>query len=70
MPTVGYPMSAPEAPDPARDWFAEFFETPNPLPVLHVQPVNISNATLFLVSDEARCITGGTLPVDADYTLT
>ena len=29
---------------------------------------DISNAILFLVSDEARYITGVTLPVDAGYT--
>ena len=30
-----------------------------------VEPVDISNAVLFLASDEARYITGVTLPVDA-----
>jgi NAD(P)-dependent dehydrogenase (short-subunit alcohol dehydrogenase family) len=30
-----------------------------------VEPVDISNAILFLASDEARYITGVTLPVDA-----
>jgi NAD(P)-dependent dehydrogenase (short-subunit alcohol dehydrogenase family) len=30
-----------------------------------VEPVDISNALLFLASDEARYITGVTLPVDA-----
>ncbi len=35
-----------------------------------VEPVDISDAILFLVSDEARCITGVTLPVDADHTVT
>jgi SDR family mycofactocin-dependent oxidoreductase len=35
------------------------------LPVPLVDPVDISNAVLFLVSDEARYITGVTLPVDA-----
>ena len=34
-----------------------------------VEPVDISNAILFLVSDEARYITGVTLPVDAGYTV-
>ena len=35
------------------------------LPVGWVEPEDISNAILFLVSDEARYITGVTLPVDA-----
>ena len=35
------------------------------LPIPWVEPVDISNAVLFLASDEARYITGVTLPVDA-----
>ncbi len=37
----------------------------NLLPVELVEPVDISNAILFLASDEARYITGVSLPVDA-----
>jgi NAD(P)-dependent dehydrogenase (short-subunit alcohol dehydrogenase family) len=32
------------------------------------QPEDIANAVLFLASDEARCITGAVLPVDAGWT--
>jgi (+)-trans-carveol dehydrogenase len=35
------------------------------LPIGWVEPMDISNAVLFLASDEARYITGVTLPVDA-----
>jgi NAD(P)-dependent dehydrogenase (short-subunit alcohol dehydrogenase family) len=35
------------------------------LPVGWVEPVDISNAVLFLASDEARYVTGLTLTVDA-----
>ncbi len=35
------------------------------LPIGWVEPEDVSNAILFLVSDEARYITGVTLPVDA-----
>ncbi len=35
------------------------------LPIGWVEPVDISNAVLFLASDEARYITGVTLPIDA-----
>jgi len=33
-----------------------------------ITAVDVSNAILWLVSDEARYITGVTLPVDAGYT--
>ena len=39
------------------------------LPVELVEPVDISNAILWLVSDEARYVTGVTLPVDAGFTV-
>ena len=40
----------------------------NALPVDMVEAVDISNAIVFLVSDDARYITGVTLPVDAGFT--
>jgi NAD(P)-dependent dehydrogenase (short-subunit alcohol dehydrogenase family) len=40
----------------------------NALPVDLVEPADISNAILFLVSDEGRYVTGVTLPVDAGFT--
>ena len=40
----------------------------NALPVDLVEPVDISNAILWLVSDDARYVTGVTLPVDAGFT--
>ena len=40
----------------------------NALPVDMVEPVDISNAILWLVSDDARYVTGVTLPVDAGFT--
>jgi SDR family mycofactocin-dependent oxidoreductase len=40
----------------------------NLLPVGMVEPVDVSNAILWLVSDEARYVTGVTLPVDAGFT--
>ena len=39
----------------------------NPMPVEMIEAVDISNAMVFLASDEARYITGVTLPVDAGY---
>lgn len=40
----------------------------NLLPVEMVEAVDISNAILWLVSDEARYVTGVALPVDAGFT--
>ena len=37
----------------------------NALPVDLVEPIDVSNAVLWLVSDDARYVTGITLPVDA-----
>jgi NAD(P)-dependent dehydrogenase (short-subunit alcohol dehydrogenase family) len=37
----------------------------NALPVMAVDPLDVSNAVLWLVSDEARYVTGHVLPVDA-----
>ena len=40
----------------------------NALPVELIEAVDVSNAIVWLVSDDARYITGVTLPVDAGYT--
>jgi SDR family mycofactocin-dependent oxidoreductase len=59
----------PENPHPTREGAEPIFRSTNALPVPWVEPRDISNAVLFLVSDEARYITGVTLPVDAGYTV-
>lgn len=51
-----------------REEFAKRMSGLNALPVPWVEPVDISNAVLFLASDEARYITGVQLPVDAGST--
>jgi SDR family mycofactocin-dependent oxidoreductase len=48
-----------------RDDAGDAFLTLNLLPVKWVEPVDISNAVVFLSSDMARYITGVQLPVDA-----
>jgi SDR family mycofactocin-dependent oxidoreductase len=62
-------LFTPDDPEPTREKFAELFETLHPLPVPYLEPVDVSNAVLFLCSEEARYITGVTLPVDAGYTI-
>ncbi|MGE0299401.1 MAG: mycofactocin-coupled SDR family oxidoreductase, partial [Pseudonocardia sp.] len=39
----------------------------NALPVDQVEPVDISNAVVWLASDEARYVTGVSLPIDAGF---
>ncbi|MYY79868.1 mycofactocin-coupled SDR family oxidoreductase [Streptomyces sp. SID335] len=41
--------------------------SPNALPVDTVEPDDVANAVLWLASDEARYVTGVTLPVDAGF---
>jgi (+)-trans-carveol dehydrogenase len=66
-----YALFAPDLDekDRTRERLAERFQTLNAMPIPWVDSVDISNALLFLVSDEARYITGVPLPVDAGATL-
>jgi len=58
-------MFAPDDPEPTQEKAMPGFMSLNTLPVPWVECDDISNALLFLASDEARYITGVTLPVDA-----
>jgi SDR family mycofactocin-dependent oxidoreductase len=62
-----YQLFVPDRPasEITRDEVGETFQALNALPIRWVDPVDISNAILFLVSDDARFITGVQLPVDA-----
>jgi (+)-trans-carveol dehydrogenase len=57
----------PDLPNPTVDDAGPAFQATNALPVRWVEPADISNALLFLASDEARYITGVPLPVDAGF---
>lgn len=62
-----YALFAPDLPaaERTREKLAERFQAMNVLPIPWVEPVDISNAVVFLASDDARYITGVALPVDA-----
>jgi (+)-trans-carveol dehydrogenase len=64
-----YHLFRPDLEHPTVDDAADTFLRLNALPVKWVEPVDISNALLFLASDEARYITGVTLPIDAGCTI-
>jgi SDR family mycofactocin-dependent oxidoreductase len=55
----------PDLEHPTEADFAPASQAVNALPIPWVDPVDISNAVLFLASDEARYVTGVTFPVDA-----
>jgi SDR family mycofactocin-dependent oxidoreductase len=64
-----FKLFKPDAETVTQEEAAEVFRTTNALPIPWVEPVDISNALLFLASDEARYVTGVQLPVDAGYTI-
>ena len=66
---AAFQLFLPDMEAPTQEQAAEVFRSTNALPVPWVEPVDISNAVLFLASDEARYITGTELKIDAGYTI-
>ena len=59
-----YRLFRPDVEHPTREMFEPIAKGMHVLPIPWVDSVDISNAVLFLASDEGRYITGATLPVD------
>jgi NAD(P)-dependent dehydrogenase (short-subunit alcohol dehydrogenase family) len=64
-----YRIFCPDKTNPTRADFEIASTATNKLPIPWVDPEDVSNALLFLVSDDARFITGAAIPVDAGATL-
>ncbi|AZG46004.1 mycofactocin-coupled SDR family oxidoreductase [Gordonia insulae] len=60
-----YQLFRPDLTEPTRADYEEAAREMNRLPVAMVEPVDISNAILYLVSDDGRYVTGTTHVVDA-----
>lgn len=58
---------APGVENPTVDDFGHIFTAMNLLPVPWAEAIDISHAVVYLASDEARYVTGVTLPVDSGF---
>jgi NAD(P)-dependent dehydrogenase (short-subunit alcohol dehydrogenase family) len=58
-------LFAPHNENPGPEDFAPVSQMMHTLPTPWAEPADISNAVLFLASDESRYVTGVSLPVDA-----
>lgn len=63
-----YRTFLPESKNPTREEFMDLLQELNSLPIPWVEPIDISNAALWLASDESRYVTGTTTLIDAGAT--
>lgn len=64
-----YDLFLPDVENPTEAQIEERFATLHAMPAPWIEPVDVSNAVLFLASDEARYVTGTALVVDAGLLL-
>ena len=65
-----YRSFRPDLDNPGKEDVKAGFQAMNLLPIPWIDPVDVSNAIVWLASDAARYVTGVTLPVDAGNALT
>jgi (+)-trans-carveol dehydrogenase len=64
-----YKQFCPDIEHPTREDFERAAVAINRLPVPYVEPEDITNAVLFLVSDDGRYVTGTKQVIDAGSSL-
>jgi len=62
---IRWKQAVPDKPDPTRDDYLEAKKQATPMGYAWVKPEDVTAAVLFLLSDEARFISGDTLSIDA-----
>jgi SDR family mycofactocin-dependent oxidoreductase len=58
-------LCLPDVEDPSEEQLKDVMKAMNALPIPWVETTDVSNAVLFLASEESRYVTGIQLPVDA-----
>jgi NAD(P)-dependent dehydrogenase (short-subunit alcohol dehydrogenase family) len=61
---IRHRQAVPDKPDPTRDDYLEAKKTATPMGLAWVTPEDVTAAVLFLLSDEARFISGDSLSID------
>jgi SDR family mycofactocin-dependent oxidoreductase len=64
---VNWGLFRPDLEAPTEEDVVPVYRSLNALPVAYLDPDDITNAVLFLASDEGRYVTGVALPVDAGF---
>ncbi len=64
-----YKLFMPDVENATQDQLAKLLLGMNALPIPWVEPADVSNAVLFLASDESRYITGLELKIDAGWAI-
>jgi NAD(P)-dependent dehydrogenase (short-subunit alcohol dehydrogenase family) len=60
-----YQLFRPDLEEPTREEAEAAFPAMQAMPIPYIQPRDVSNAVVFLASDESRYVTGLQLRVDA-----